>query len=154
MWAQYAERHKGVCLAFCRDKLSETIEEAVGDLLIRSGDVRYTDYLNLSSATTIQYGNVERLGKEEAFRCHICASDLFFLKSRDWESEEEFRWVVLRQDDNPLLVPFGDALAAVILGADVARSNARALKDLLDDPVFRMSWTNGEPRCHPDGSSS
>lgn len=149
MWAQYADCHKGVCLAFLRDRLSAMIEQSAGTAKIFSNAVEYDDYLSLSDATEVDYDDVERVGKQEAIRCHIhdFHRALFFLKSRDWQDEAEFRWVVLCDNEEPLFVPFGDALAAVILGADFHPSYLPALTHLADglSSVFRMVWVNGMP---------
>lgn len=150
MWAQYGDCHKGVCLAFYRDKLSAIIEERARNCQVFFGEVAYSDHLGLSEATMIKWGDVERYGQEESLRRHFHDLHrlLFFLKSRDWQDETEFRWVVVTDDDKPWFVPFGDALAAVIVGAKF--DDTSHLPDLECacaglSPLFRMEWTNGMP---------
>ena len=121
----------------------------MGSSLSLADVVRYTNYLDLSDATMIKYAEVEAHGKEEAFRRHMRNSCLFFLKSSDWEGEQEFRWVVLGRDDQALYVPFGEALAAVIEGVDFHLSYRPPLRGLWDGPLFRMRWENGRPSCDP-----
>jgi hypothetical protein len=80
------------------------------------------------------------------------AEALFLTKIRDWESEQEYRFVEFAEDDAFSFVDYGDGLAAVVLGHDFPgwqRSAAVAVAQEAAVPVFQLEWELGRPRANP-----
>jgi hypothetical protein len=74
---------------------------------------------------------------------------LFFLKTRDWETEYEYRFVVTAPDDDYVYVDYVDALEAVIVGERFPRwerPGAIAMCRAKDAEAARISWRSDAPR--------
>jgi hypothetical protein len=118
MWEQYAEDHQGVCLVFDRERLSQSIEESLvrrefmalyhrpvvyEDSRIRG---RVVDWNSLKSEPGYFVRYIEQ---------HV--DSLFFTKTLDWETEQEYRFVAVSQTSTPPVeADFQDSLVAVIAG--------------------------------------
>jgi hypothetical protein len=157
MWDRYANHHSGVCLAFDREQLGQDLSAAVssrGDLM--SGAVSYQSMsANDVEAFELDAGDLESKGIEQALRDHqrLHATALFFCKSRDWESEFEFRWVLLGDSEagEPYIdvsrslkgVLFGDAFLphAIPMVASVVEGREIVLA--------RIVYRNGDPIVLP-----
>jgi hypothetical protein len=81
--------------------------------------------------------------------------EFWFLKVLDWDTEYEYRFVVFAPtiaEDEPIDVPFGSCLRAVILGelfeADLV-PRARALALELGAALCRLEWDSGRPSICP-----
>jgi hypothetical protein len=106
MWAHYANNHEGICLEFSTTEASE--QQKVCTLADDSMTfkVDYVDYypraldMNLFDST-----HSDRI------------RNLFLLKSKEWEYEEE--WRVINKDGNKLL-PHPGKLTGIIFGARVS----------------------------------
>lgn len=153
MWDRYANHHSGVCLAFDREQLGQDVSDAVGS----RGELisMAVSYESMSAADVYAFqlnaGELERKGFEQTLRDHqrIHAAALFFCKSRDWEREFEFRWVLLGDSEKaePYIdvtrslkaVLFGDAfpLHAIPMVATVLSG-----KELV---LARIVYRNGDP---------
>ncbi|WP_456825318.1 DUF2971 domain-containing protein [Cellulomonas sp. P5_E12] len=158
MWDQYGDRHAGACLVFDRRRLHSTIVEVSAPAVPRFGNVRYENRpVGPTGRFNFDLAALRRNGVEaEAdtfLREHT--RELFFHKNTDWESEQEFRYVVV--DDRPeLFVPIWSSLVAVVLGdahdADqlpaIRRHTAVAQSDIA---VAVCRWQNGAPNPLPAG---
>jgi len=123
MWEQYAANHEGVCLIFDRVQLHKHLLaelEALGHCW--HGEVVY-DNDALSDLLPAQLLNGNKLlaagSLEKGIFNHLERHHqrLFFTKMADYKSEEEIRYAVFDDKDEPYVyVPFGDALIAVVLG--------------------------------------
>ncbi|HEY2719676.1 MAG TPA: DUF2971 domain-containing protein [Solirubrobacteraceae bacterium] len=124
MWEQYAENHRGVCLAFARAFLDIQVLaqlRAITDDAF-AGEVTYSDTplpgntaARSLDATRLQVkgdGDIAR-GLRAHLRDHV--TELFFRKLEDWKTEEEFRYVLLDDDGDEVIVPAA-GLRAVIVG--------------------------------------
>ena len=118
MWAQYADGHRGVCLAFDRSNLVDAFNTAFparGDRMAR--DVTYSD-----DARSLSFDNdrLREVGVQqyaaEYRRQH--AEARYLTKRLDWAGEQEFRLVLL--DDDPTApdarVRIHGALAYIMMG--------------------------------------
>jgi hypothetical protein len=136
MWEQYADNHRGACLLFDADRLKEAFIAAFNDWKLPSwfGDVRYTPAGIAESAmrSIIDDRIFDPDQRADAVAAFIekNSDDFFFLKSDDFETEHEYR-AVLMADENAELgqedavvttkgeyahVNYGDSLVAVIVG--------------------------------------
>lgn len=72
----------------------------------------------------------------------------FFKKTLDWETEHEYRFVAVSQDESPLSIDYGHSLTAVIVGEQLPRwehpSVIAACHEAEADPLL-MKWKNRRP---------
>ena len=102
MWGHYAEKGKGVCLVFNKEKLIEALSDG-----LHHNEVDYQ--IDFKGDITIDSSNLsESIGQN--------INKFFFTKSKDWEYEQEYR-VVKKVDDinSDVFLPLNDSLIAVIL---------------------------------------
>src|SRR4051812_659823 len=97
MWEQYAEDHAGVCLIFDRVEMLRAVSRSLGTRgSYRKGEVRYTvaGFAD-SAATRITLSDFAEYSLEDDVRHHVVKhyKDFFFLKTDDWASEFEYRFV-------------------------------------------------------------
>jgi len=133
MWEQYGENHEGVCLAFDRESLHNALEPVLTLLgPTFPGAIQYSveHFVRHSRVRSLYAHEILKLGEgsyDRGMRRHVenHIADLFFTKLPDWESEHEYRYVVLSDDESRNPAPFGDSLRAVILGERFPRSGLK-----------------------------
>ncbi|MHC5065202.1 MAG: DUF2971 domain-containing protein [Planctomycetota bacterium] len=150
MWAQYGQNHKGVCLVFDRailDKLvSAAAEAAINNY---AGAVLYEARSNSQTASAIEleWNRIQELGAKAAVveQVEQHRQELFFQKDRDWATENEYRWVIHRWEEGHEYVGYGDALQAVVLGADFPATYLPSVRELAGEvPVLQLHWMGGD----------
>lgn len=156
MWAHYAENHKGVCLTFDGKKLDTQIKRALSDIkceIFPEGDVNYEDFADPASEA-INTDEVLRLNDielekwlREYFRKNYKA--IFLKKYRDWQDENEYRWVIHSGDGSPeFFIPIGDTVKEITVGCDFHETYHPSLFKFCKDlgvSAYRMTWYNGVP---------
>jgi hypothetical protein len=160
MWDRYAARHTGACLVFTRDDLLPQVEAAnpLTSGAIRSwGRICYVDApISLTVSADIASSEHLREVLDDTTTQRGVARDLYGTKLSDWASEREFRIIDILWDlppttlDDPLYVPIGESLKAIILGEEYPTTTARdllhGLPRGLDSPeVLRCTWERGVP---------
>lgn len=88
MWAQYCDLNKGCCLIFSKSKL---ISEFESETKIRNSYRLFHDYVSYKKKLTDF--SVLNLSLELLLSDKV--NELFFEKHRDWEDENEYRFVVI-----------------------------------------------------------
>jgi hypothetical protein len=157
MWDRYAGHHSGVCLAFDTARLAEDITDAVGSRgELVSMPVSYENMPRSDvDAFHLDAEKLDREGVEQTLRAHQRdhASSLFFYKSRDWEAEFEFRWVLL--EDNGRDEPYVDvrrSLRGVIFGDAFPSHAVPMVARIIEGSgilLARMHYRNGDPIIIP-----
>jgi len=159
MWAQYADKHKGVCLIFDREQLRVAIEASVeaSSRLFRGSVV----YRNRSQAQPLinnhfllDFDSIRGRGLDNTIREHVSRywRELFFEKAEDWRDEREFRWVVWDTNHEQHFVGFEKALRGIIVGPDFDESSGPDLhryREEYDLQVAQLRWKNGVPEVVP-----
>jgi Protein of unknown function (DUF2971) len=155
MWEQYGENHRGACLIFDREILHRELTEGLrtgGVMGCWEGQVSYTrsGVAGAIGALSFRLDNFKTKPMEEALSDHLEQHyrDLFLLKTLDWESEHEYRYVAHKPDDDYLYIPFSDSLKAVIVGARFPAWQASgALKscELVGATAYRLKWLHEGP---------
>ena len=83
-----------------------------------AGCVSYADAATDEiEAFTLSSSEVERLGVCEAVEehIHVWHPVLFFRKSREWENEREYRWLLRSPEPAPEFVSIRDSLRGLVL---------------------------------------
>jgi hypothetical protein len=159
MWALYAENHAGACLIFDRIKLNQRVRESASThgSLVRAKPVQYENHpvvgndVSKEQALRFPLDEARRIGLRDAIDQHIAKHEdrLFFLKSRNWMWQQEFRWVVRSDGPEDFHVSFGDALVGVALGARFPKPEldefCQLAKGCSHVSCSTMCWQNGVP---------
>jgi hypothetical protein len=151
MWEVYAEKHRGVCLVFRRERFEELAMaqiDARGGKAI-SGVVSYTKTgLGGTAAATL----LPRVGvtSEQLAEDHLAkhARPLFLLKLDDWKSEHEYRFVELAPGGDYTYVGFEDSLAAVIVGKEFPAWQVYGAIEMCrpsSAQLWQMAWELNRP---------
>jgi hypothetical protein len=157
MWEQYADTHAGVCLIFDRQRLVDAMVEALGERgSMWHQPVKYTPSGFIGSHAAIMSLDTRGETTAEYVRDHVARhhDEFFFLKTDDWATEFEYRFVWRRPDDDLLLraippsrlVRYGDALRYVVLGErfpDWQVQSAAAVTGDSGAELRVMSWDRG-----------
>ena len=109
MWGHYASKGNGVCIVFDKEKILSEVNlrglSACEVKYIKKDEVNLFDFVYNSSI----YGNVENY-------LRASQNTLFFTKTKEWESEQEYRIIAI--DDELLPLNIKNAIVAVILCSD------------------------------------
>lgn len=155
MWEQYADEHRGVCLAFSADCMANTFFNELKRFgAAACNPVRYTPGgFAVSPARLIDAGRLTAGDPAALLTKHITShhEDLWSLKLSDWDSEYEYRFVVFVPTaplHEPIHVPFADCLRAIVLGErfdPALLPRARELASELRVGLCRLEWDSGRP---------
>lgn len=155
MWNHYANSHEGVCLIFKKNELNNAISDSLsenGHLL--SSEVKYWPN-NWSQGYSKDIFPIKKgieKWSEDILKSYLTKKaieqqeQLFFSKVSDWQYENEFRWVFLGQETGPIDVPYGEALAGIVLGCDFDSNLHEEARNLAREnavPIRRIWWKNG-----------
>ncbi|WP_326806090.1 DUF2971 domain-containing protein [Streptomyces sp. NBC_01788] len=119
LWAHYGAGHEGVCLRFDRDRLVESFLHHSGpESLAFHGPVRYVSSQHGPAIVGIDMEQVAEFGIDAMSLAYAEANKdhLFLRKHIDWNSESEYRLVVLNQSVDYDYVDIRSALTGVVLG--------------------------------------
>jgi hypothetical protein len=155
MWDQYGERHTGVCLLFNRRRLQREIRRSLRSQGLDPPHyrrVRYTAGGPAERIRELDLGSLVHAQASVTVRRFIDQNrnDLFFLKTRDWESEFEYRFVVTAPEVDWVYFDYGEALEAVVVGERFpVWQEAGAINSCHEAsvPLARINWSSGVPRA-------
>lgn len=148
MWANYANRHRGVCLVFDKEALHARFELAANGRKLYSGEVRYYSLDEYRSETIPAYSiYFEDWLKDERgyldYHIFYYHTPLFFSKYSGWRDEHEYRWVLRGDDDKGVFADFEAALVKVVVGSDICPDMCKKIFDWCcenDVPIHRVLW--------------
>ncbi|MDQ1031127.1 hypothetical protein QF035_008709 [Streptomyces umbrinus] len=156
LWAHYGDRHAGVCLQFDRERLVASFHAAhTGPTsLPLHGPVHY---LTAQSGPVTRGVNTDQVGEFGSDAVALAYAEkyqdqLFFRKHLDWDSESEYRLVVLNQTANYEFVDIHDALTGVVLGSSFPPDRVADLLKALEPyevPVEQIRYHNRRMQCVP-----
>lgn len=153
MWAQYAKKHRGICLIFDMDKLETAIDRILGSKgKIYKGMVKYTDSMDaVKEASIVDLHGCSQEEIRNIVRQHLdkYANTIFFSKNRDWKDETEYRYVLYSEDSQYQFIPIDAILKGLVLGVDFPQAYYPVIayfrqKYCLE--VRHMRWDNGIPQ--------
>jgi hypothetical protein len=159
MWDQYAKKQTGACLVFNQMALVESVENACASDGIDCERMQGTvDYWDEPRTLGVALDAIWRDGVDKVVEGMRTAQNapkaLYYAKNYDWASEEEYRITVVRSNpeeselDRPLVVPFTDALEAIVVGEHfpgTELSVIRHRKASKGDQLFQCHWIDGAP---------
>ena len=155
MWASYGDNNRGVCLVFDKYKLSKIIRDQF-TCRVFEGEVAYQEATNSNQGWLWKVGFSKKAPP-------FSLSDLyksfegtvlkgisnyyeyyFFTKHEDWHGEQEYRYVLCSELEEPEYLDFKDALVGVTVGIDCEESSITELVSLVSPrgiPVFQAFWS-------------
>lgn len=156
MWAQYADRHAGLCLVFNRQRLTDLIQKQVGgNRLFYSGPVAYIDRgiakdLWQDQQYIINVDVLESDGRSLYAARHLRThwKRLFFEKMTDWRDECEWRFVAFANSEADLYVAYEQALDGIVFGEETPPDTIQAVIDATAGRGIRyigLKWKNCSP---------
>jgi Protein of unknown function (DUF2971) len=155
MWQQYADDHAGVCLVFDRARADKQLVAAMnGPSTLMSGPVRYAPGGFTSSDTQVlraaDFMGLDDNGLTVATEQFVAThgKDLFLLKDTDWSTEEEFRYVLMVDHQEPVYLDFGDSLVAAIVGERFPEWQLPAATQICREAnveLRQLLWRDGRP---------
>jgi hypothetical protein len=148
MWEQYADNHSGVCLVFDREVLAATIVSQFDPGPYHRPVLYSPEGFSGSDARHLRLdsfpvGTPSTQSVNQYVEAHH--EEFFFLKTQDWSTEFEYRFVLTAPDDvcGDLPVDYGDALAAVVVGEHFPNWQMAGAKELCDSAgvaLRQVSW--------------
>lgn len=151
MWEHYAEKHAGVCLVFDRQRLISNLSRSVREQCEVSPYHRPVEYTETGTADlTLNLGSPDEFSTAAKVARYIedHNDELFFLKTLDWETEFEYRFVTTTESDDDLFVDYGDALEAVIVGEKFPHWERPAAIEACNNAAaeaLRLDWSMHRP---------
>lgn len=155
MWHHYADKHKGVCLMFSREKLLNALSRQLKSEQLFNGRVTYTDQGILPklgndpfSVDLISIQNEENYFRVIQSHLNSWYKELFLTKLSDWSHEDEYRYVYLDDDLSPRLINFEDSLEAIVLGEGTIDDYDDFLNYCVTykADIANLIWRNGFPK--------
>ena len=151
MWAQYGEKHKGVCLIFNKKILIKQIQEQVKHLYnINHRKVKYKDFLKNEGLElvyqSIKYSYEDLITSDAKIivneELKSRSNYIYFTKDIDWKDEREYRFLLWNKPendnfDNVYIKIDNESLIGVILGLDnkssqlVKLSKDKAIRNIM-----------------------
>jgi len=154
MWASYADNHKGVCLKFNGMEFDKQIrinpKKTSKNRKVFCGKVKYFDHGDTLDSISIDHIELSRTAFSKGIRHHLLRYYKFFflLKSKDWKTESEFRWLVQDENKEAELLPIQGIVEEVIVGFDFPKMYYPTLIELcglLHIHIREIIWRNGFP---------
>jgi len=162
MWAQYAENHAGVCLAFNQDRLRAAAIAAAKarDLRLYEAGVKYRVEGGLDRAISLPYARVAQDLPgliEDVFPVHVAR--LYFSKAWDWSTETEYRFLLHGKVNDYEYIDVRHALTGVFCGPAFPDGRIKDIcarcPELTDaGRVYKLSWRNGVATTTPMSGGS
>ena len=122
MWAHYADNSNGVCIVIDKETFIAKNKDILDNHFYKFEDVKYS----LSNTPDDEKIDYEAKTPEEFIIKNW--QDLFFLKHKDWENEDEHRLFIMDYDGK---LSIDGCIKYIVLGRKLFLDNIR-IKELLD----------------------
>jgi len=158
MWSQYADNHKGVCLIFDKERLTEAITDFLIDEGISTTHLLFKD--------EVSYGNAMDEYKEKLIipinntNCKNDFSNWFvagkekylFHKIEDYRDEQEYRFLIVNYDDKiddkEFFISIQKCIVGIIIGCNFEKTYLQNIKQysaMYSIPAYKVDWNCGIP---------
>ena len=120
MWGHYADKHRGICIEY---DISPLLDKNKNDFLIRKINYDKTAIIN---------ENINNINSKELYDL-ILLMDLFSIKSKEWEYEDEYRVLYYDRgkDKNGLVKPL--IIKSICFGAETPESDKELIWDIVEN---------------------
>ncbi|WP_330343368.1 DUF2971 domain-containing protein [Streptomyces longwoodensis] len=156
LWAHYGAGHTGVCLRFDRKKLVRSLLRHAGPAAFAfHGPVHYLSSQDTAPTRGIDVGQVAEFGADAVALAYAEANKdlLFFRKHIDWDSEAEYRLIMLNQSTEFDYIDIRSALTGVVLGSAFPQKDVpdllEALRPYPGVSVEHLRYLNRRLHCVP-----
>ena len=122
MWAHYADNHSGVCIKYTFDTSITQLGSDNSSIISFFEDVKYSDD-DLEKHSQMNY---------------ISLRDSFFLKGKQWEYENELRFLYFDMKGNGEYqqIDIPNCIEAVYFGMRCSENDRRTIKEILRGKKF------------------
>ena len=123
MWGLYADKGQGVCLVFDKDMLCKQIDDAVLHKIVSYDTSVESFYIANSNDSQSIQRNIQKQ-----------AEKLFFHKRKEWEHEQEYRFIKRCTNLNKEeYLYYGKALKYIILNSAIEDADVNIFKKMVMD---------------------
>lgn len=123
MWGLYADKGQGVCLVFDKDILCKQIDDAVLHKIVSYDTSVESFYIANSNDSQSIQRNIQKQAKK-----------LFFHKRKEWEHEQEYRFIKRCTNLNKEeYLYYGKALKYIILNSTIEDVDVNIFKKMVKD---------------------
>lgn len=123
MWGLYSDKGQGVCLVFDKDMLCKQIDDAVLHKIVSYDTAVESFYIENSNDSPGIQRNI-----------HEHAEMLFFHKRKEWEHEQEYRFIKRCSSLNKEeYLYYGKALKYIILNSAIEDADVNKFKKMVSD---------------------
>ncbi len=148
MWAQYGDRHKGMCFVFSKTSVEEHLRKLFSTN-VKCLNVQYFCNDSIYRASVINGNNLNDYPINEAIDKHLSQhyDQIFFSKNIDYRDESEYRIVIIDRDEltDYKVFDYDESLKGVIIGdkfPDVYLPSLLEYKDNLE--LIKLTWLDGK----------
>ena len=146
MWAQYAENNEGVCLIINMKKLISKLN-AEGFKFID----KKVNYFSSYSSFKINAQEITELSKSIDNKVTDVMADLicnnskyvkynYFYKLNDWATENEYRTIILTNEDNSVKIPkIFDFIEGIVIGNNTKEEDSYIIKKIVNEKCPKLS---------------
>ena len=148
MWAQYADNNNGVCFIFDKSKLVSKIKDTLDVGLIFDGDVRYisnfeqidlnlmgvVDHVKKASGGTTLFRNIKEIDFLKRHKNFVDYN--YFRKLKDWEHEQEYRFLAYGDEDY-YIHDISEVIVGIVVGEAIDNINLKTI-ELLGENKFEI----------------
>lgn len=122
MWAHYADSHKGICIKYRFPNSMSKLDDDGNGIVAYFKDVKY------SSTEMIKYSEKDSINLEDAF----------FLKGKDWEYENELRFLYydLNSQDTYGTINIPNCIEAIYFGMKCSDKDKEAILNIMSPKQF------------------
>ncbi|MCW8452577.1 DUF2971 domain-containing protein [Legionella quinlivanii] len=144
MWTHYGDNHRGVCLIFDKDLLSEALRHSKIQFI--KFDVRYEKKV-LHRTTDTRRETLKLLTSNfNELKVHVnsIVHNIFNQKNECWAHEQEYRWLVFDKTNAALYIDYCTALKGIILGSNFDfETGYDVIKKITSVPIYDLEYKQG-----------
>lgn len=147
MWAQYGDKHKGVCIEINTEKLISENKD-----LFNIAKIKSVKYQSKMKPPTVDQSKLDQESiKEYAMDFRNKNLDfLFFTKFIDWKSEHEVRILFFDKKDGDQFFSIKNSISRIILGIDFNKVYTPSIQKYVDyDKIEKIQFENGQLLSKP-----
>jgi hypothetical protein len=162
MWAQYAQNHSGVCLAFDQRALRDAARKiaAAPGVKLYEAPITYRTEGGLERPIGLPYSRAaDDMRDLIADIFPVLVGHLYFSKAWDWNTETEYRFLLHGDVDEYEYIDVREALTGIFCGPKLPDARLRDIVSRCPElteagRVFQLVWRNGVPQINPVHASA